>query len=299
MILMAITNTYSANFDLNSLRAFVAFAELLNFTRAAELLHISQPALFVKIQGLAKECGVPLYRKVGQRLELTAQGEHFAAYARDTIRSADIFMDKLAGKTGEEPVVLAAGEGAFLHLLGGPIKQFLKKHSKLRLLNGDRDAVINAVCSGRADLGVASLETVPPDCESTVFFTADQMLALPATHRLASKRRVGLSDLANEDLIVPPSNRPHRQNLSQALRSADVPWNVAVEASGWQLMIQFVQLGVGIAVVNSMCNLPRGLVGKPLAELPRIHYHLFHMRTRAQTGPASKLKQLIATSHAG
>jgi len=79
------------------------------------------------------------------------------------------------------------------------------------------------------------------------------------------------------------------------LQSAKVDWQVAVEASGWEVMLKFVQLGLGAAVVNSICTIPKGLVAIPVAGLPEIHYHAIHLKGSAKSGAAAALKKLITS----
>src|SRR5688572_9860058 len=107
------------------LESFVAFAERLSFTRAAEARHISQPALHVQIAKLGGELGVPLYRRDGQRLVLTTDGTKLLAFAREELERTRVFRDLLATGASREPVVLAAGEGAYLYLLGDALHDVL------------------------------------------------------------------------------------------------------------------------------------------------------------------------------
>lgn len=285
--------------DLNydAVISFGVFAEKLNFTHAAEELHISQPALHMKIQDLSSSLKMPLYRKVGRRLELTEAGKLLARFARELSSRTSSFLNELEGGEDDEPVILAAGEGAYLYLLGEGIRQFLKKPScRLKLLTMNREGIIDAIQSGKAHLGVASLETVPAGFESKILARVEQVLVMPKKHPLSEKDHVRLKDLAGAKLIVPPEDRPHRQMLASALQSANVSWVPAVEANGWELMMHFVRLGLGLAVVNSNCVPPAGLIAKPLLELPRIHYHIFHLRGAAKQLKQSQLKQLLLES---
>lgn len=68
-----------------------------------------------------------------------------------------------------------------------------------------------------------------------------------------------------------------------------MPWTVAVEASGRDLMLSFVQLGTGAAVVNAYCRLPRGLRGIPIADLPTLRPHVFHRRGLKPAGDLARL----------
>ncbi len=280
--------------NLDALKSFAVFADTLNFTRAAELLHISQPALHVKVQELSETLGVPLYRRVGRALELTEHGRKVARFGHDMTARAESFVDELTIGETKQPVVLAAGEGAFLYLLGEAVREFIRQeYAPLKLVTANRDGVINAVATGRAHIGVASLESKPPGMETTLLCKVGQMVVMPAQHELASAKRIKLQNLNGEKLILPPADRPHRQMVSAALQSKGVEWGVAVEASGWELMMHFVKLGMGLTIVNSCCTVPRGLVSKPLKELPEIPYHLFHLDASAKQGAQKKLRKLL------
>ena len=137
------------------LRSFAAFAERRNFTHAAEALHVSQPALHVQIHKLAEALGVPLYRKVGRELVLTVEGEKLAAFAREIEERSAEFIDELATGSSRRRVVLCAGEGAFLYLLGPTIRSFTKKEpTALELMTADAAGTLDAVRSGKAHIGV-------------------------------------------------------------------------------------------------------------------------------------------------
>jgi DNA-binding transcriptional LysR family regulator len=138
------------------------------------------------------------------------------------------------------------------------------------------------VASGEAHLGVAALHGAPAGISATHLTTAPLVLAMPARHPLARRRRVDVADLEGARLVVPPDGRPLRAILGGALLTAGVRWEVAVEALGWPLMLHFVVLGAGLAVVNACCRLPAGVVARPVRGLPAAHYWLLRRR-----GPAA------------
>jgi DNA-binding transcriptional LysR family regulator len=258
----------------DALTAFAVFAEHLNFTRAAAELHISQPALHVKVAKLARTLDRPLYHRSGRRLVLTPDGEAVARFARDHDDRLARFLGELRATPPHQPVILAAGQGAYLYLLGDVVRDALP--ARLRLVNGDRSQTLAAVRTGRAHVGVAVLDTLPDDLTTELLATYPQAAILPATHRLARRRRLRLRDLAGAALIVPPPHRPHRIALERALRAAGVDWSVAVEVEGWPLTLHFVSLGVGLAVVNGCVTPTAGLVSRPITDLPEIPYYAFH-----------------------
>jgi DNA-binding transcriptional LysR family regulator len=285
---------------LDWLEAFTVFADHLSFTAAARALHLSQPALHVQIGKLGAELGVPLYLRRGQRLELTADGRRVLVFAREMGERERAFRDVLRGGESLQPVALAAGEGSFLYLLGPAIRAFTRAaRAPLRLLTRDLEATLAAVRSGEAHVGVAPLasegegERAPPDLLVDRLTEVAQVLVVPAAHPLARRRSIKLGDLEGARLIVPPPGRPHRAAITAALLAAGVSWEPAVEASGWEPMLHFVALGVGIAVVNACCRLPRGLVARPVPALPRRTYSLIRRRDAAPSAASAELWKVV------
>lgn len=95
---------------------------------------------------------------------------------------------------------------------------------------------------------------------------------VPEGHTLAGRDAVGLVDLAGEELIVPPADRQHRRGLDRALSEAGASWTVAAEVDGWDLMVHFVRLGLGLAVVNGCVEPPEGVRSVVVADLPVVRY---------------------------
>ena len=280
-------------FDFDALLAFAVFADSMNFSAAARLLHVSQPALHVKVKKLGEQLDRQLYRRVGRTLELTEHGEAVARYGRQMRSGTQEFLGQLDG-VAEQPVTLAAGEGAYLYLLGPGIRSFQRgAKAPLRLLSLDRDQSVAAVSGGKAQLGIAPLDSIPESLDATALTTVGQVLAMPVTHRLAGRSRLRLKDLAGERLVVPPPGRPHRQMLSTLLQSEQVPWELAMEANGWELMLSFVAMGVGLAVVNACCRMPKGVTAVTLPDLPSMRFHCFHLRGMARSSAVMRLKTAL------
>lgn len=144
------------------------------------------------------------------------------------------------------------------------------------MITADGTAAVEAVRSGRAQLGVAALDATPRDLSAEPLTRVGQVLAMPKKHPLAARRSIRLKDLAGAEMIVPPAGRPHRMMLSQLLQSAQVEWQVAVEASGWEWMLHLVHLGMSLAAVDACCRMPTGVIARPVPDLPAIQYHLVH-----------------------
>jgi LysR family transcriptional regulator, low CO2-responsive transcriptional regulator len=254
----------------DAVRCFGVFADHLNFTRAAEALHLSQPSLHTKIQGLQRDLGVPLYRRAGRRLHLTVAGHQVATYARDSARRAQELLATMdtAGRT----VSLAAGRATCQWVIADGLRRIAADGYDLRLTTTDRAAAVRAVVDGQADLAVVAHEPPPAPLRSRRLATYPQVVLLPADHRLATRPQVSIGDLDGERLVVPPAERPHRRALDRALADVGATCAIGAEVDGWSLQAQLVDSGMGIAVVNGCVQVPDRLVSRTVSDLPQITY---------------------------
>src|SRR5215831_14412518 len=129
-----------------SLSAFAEFAECANFTHAAARLHLSQPALHTKISNLADALETVLYVRRGRTIEITEAGRKVQRFAHELRGAAQDFHSEIQGRDVKRPVVLMAGEGSYLYILGNGIRSFrtLSNHP-LALQTGDGPKTIAAV----------------------------------------------------------------------------------------------------------------------------------------------------------
>jgi LysR family transcriptional regulator, low CO2-responsive transcriptional regulator len=280
--------------DSEWLRSFVAFGETLSFTHAARRLHISQPALHVQIRKLGESLDTPLYGRRGRSLELTAQGRKLLAYGREQQEREGLLLDELRPGSTDGSVVLAAGEGTFLNLLSPALRAFQRsKQARLRVLTRDREQAISAVQLGEAHLAVTVVDDVPTSLVARRVARVGAAVIMPKAHRLAKKRSLSIRDLRDEPLIAPSPGRPLRESLARAWADAELIWSPAVEANGWELMMRFAELGMGLAIVNDFCQPPRGTVRRRLLGLTPVQYQLLRLRDRKSTPAAAMLEQLI------
>ena len=277
--------------DGDLLDSFRVFGDTLNLTRAARAVGISQPAFFERLQRLAAQLDETLYERRGRALVLTNAGRRVLAFARDQAASHATLLADLRGVEPPRSVALAAGEGAYLYLLGPAVARFTGAELTLLTL-GARDT-LEALRANRAQLGVAVLDLVPRDISAEPLVTTPLCLALPARHPAARARRLALADLRGARWILPPEGQLHRDLVSRAIaRTGDTP-TTPIEADGWPLMLQFVALGLGVAIVNGICTPPKGAVIRPLPELGTVTYRLLWRATAKLSPDAERLAALI------
>lgn len=265
--------------DTTLLESFATFGETKNLTRAAKSLGVSQPALFERIQKLSAELGLVLYERRGRDLVLTADGARVLVFARDIRGRLRDFAAEIAGVTPRKCVTLAAGEGSFLYLLGPGIAAFVEASpARLDLLTTGAKDTVDALRRGDADLGVAVLDLVPRGLDSEDLVRTPLCVAMPKTHSLAHKARLSLRDLRGERFVLTPDGQLHRELVSRAMSREGDTLDAPLEADGWPLMLKLVSLGMGVAIVNGICELPKGVVARPLHELGTVTYRLFRRR---------------------
>ncbi|MEV0717778.1 LysR family transcriptional regulator [Asanoa sp. NPDC050611] len=211
--------------DLRKLRYFVAVAEELNFGRAAQRLRIAQPALSRQIRALEQDLKLDLFERSSRGTTLTPAGRQLLAEARPLLTSSAAL---------ERRVRLAARGGvrftvAFMPgvLVTPAVKEFSAAFPDLsvevlRTSYQDQVAVLH---DGRADVSFVRMPVPAAGLTIVPLFAEPRVVALPATHRLAGKDRVRVSDLADEHLLQEPDLVPEWRDIARDLReSADRRW---------------------------------------------------------------------------
>lgn len=193
--------------DLRVLRAFAAVAGELNFRRAAEQLHMSQPPLSRMISSLEETVGAPLFARSTRRVSLTPAGELFQVYAREVLHAAAAagrrFRHSLA--TADRPLTIGATAAAWSAGFGTAVSRFRRQHRQSRLAvehMGTADQ-IESLLSGKIDAGFV-LPPVSHKSLVSVPFTSTRMrLAIAETHPLADSRKpVSLEAFSAETFIL-------------------------------------------------------------------------------------------------
>lgn len=240
------------------LRAFVATVKLGTITRAAESLYLSQPSVSLQIQALERELGVQLMERHRRRLSVTEAGDALYELARPLVESWESldrdFKARLAGLESGQ-LRIAAGTSTIQYLLPPLVRAFRENlpevHLELANVTGrDGLAMLRA---GEVDFAVGSLLDVPPDMAWAPVYDFDPMLIMPCDHPLASKREIGLDDLSPYGLILPPERLSTYRLVDLVFQKRQVPYQVALEVGGWEVIKHYVALGMGISIVTAIC----------------------------------------------
>ena len=243
---------------LKPIRAFCQVARLGSITRAAEALFLSQPAVTLQLQALERELGLPLFERIGRRFTLTREGQVLYDLARPLVEGLDglegEFRSKIKGlQSGELHV--AAGSSTILYLLPPLVAAFRQAHPDVQLVlhNVTGQDGLGLLRSDGVDLAVGSMLDVPTDLAYAPVYSFDPMLICPPGHPLATKADLRLEDLSPYGLILPPRRLTTYRLVDLVFQQQRVPYTVALEVGGWEVIKQYVAMGLGISIVTSIC----------------------------------------------
>ncbi|RDZ26775.1 LysR family transcriptional regulator [Lysobacter silvisoli] len=243
---------------LKPLRAFCQTARLGSVSRAAEALYLSQPAVTLQLQALERDMGVRLLERSGRRLTLTREGQELYELARPLVEGLDgldgAFRERIRGLDAGE-LHVAAGSSTILYLLPKIVEAFRAAHPEVRLTlhNVTGASGLDLLRSDGVDLAVGSMLDVPGDLSYAPVYRFEPMLIAPRDHPLAKLDSVSLQDLSPYGLILPPQRLTTYRMVDLVFQQNRVPYTVALEVGGWEVIKQYVAMGLGISIVTAIC----------------------------------------------
>ncbi|MCS3748499.1 LysR family transcriptional regulator [Xanthomonas sp. 3793] len=256
---MAPTPRFSYKSDrLKPLRAFCQTVRLGSVSRAAEALYVSQPAVTLQLQALERDLGVALFERSGRRLAPSREGQLLYDMALPLVESLDgleaSFREKVRGLDAGE-LNIAANSSTILYLLPRIVANFRARHPDVRLTlhNAISADGTDLLREDAVDLAVGSMLDVPADLNYAPVYRFEQLLITPPDHPLAGKSTVTLQDLSPYPLILPPRRQVTYRLVDLIFQQARVPYTVALEVGGWEVIKQYVAMGMGISIVTAIC----------------------------------------------
>ena len=243
------------NLGTRELNAFLVLAEQRNFTRAAALCHLSQPAFSALVKALEDTVGARLFDRTTRSVELTAEGRVLVEPARRLLRDADGALadvrDHAARRRGRVAIALLPSLAA--GWLPPLLAKFHRQHPGIELDVADvlSDACIERVRAGGADFPLASTRTATPELHTEEFCRDHFHLVCPRDHVLARRRgRIELKDLAPHPIVHLARSSSVRQYVEAAIYPMQL--HTMMELDQLSTVAGMVRAGLGITLVPSL-----------------------------------------------
>ncbi len=236
--------------ELYQIRSFLRVADEGSVSRAAEALHLTQPAVTQHVRALERELGTPLFDRTGRGVSLTPAGEALRRYAMRSLALLDECREALAeldaGATGR--LLLGAGVTTSIFHLPGWLRAFREAYPGIDVVvrTGRSRETVALVLDRQIDLGLVTSPARHPDLRVTGLFDEEIVLVAPGDFG-AGGEPLSPEALAETPLILFPQGTGFRHYLDSAFRSAGLVPRVKMESDSAEAIKSFVTVGLGLA----------------------------------------------------
>lgn len=261
--------------ELHQLRYFLAVARTKNFSRAAEQCHVAQPSLSQQIMKLEDELGERLFERTKREVALTPAGDLLTAHAERVLAEVDLACAGVRELRGlvRGRVALGVLPTVAPYFLPQRLRTFSAKFPAVEVVvhEDTTDRLAAAVLAKEVDLALVSPPVERKGLVAEEFFDEKLLVALPAAHPLAKKRRLTLDDLEQEAFILMKEGHCLAGQALQFCRLNGFAPRVSFRSAQIETVLAFVAKGWGVSVVPEMaCRRPTpGVCFRALAGMTR------------------------------
>ncbi len=242
------------NATLRQLKVFESVARNLSFSRAAEELHLTQPAVSTQVKKLADHAGLPLFEQLGKKIHLTPAGEEMLHSSRLIIqqfKEVEQTMTQFKGVSGGKlnVAVISAGDYFFPRLL----VEFARRHSGVTL-NFDvcnREELLEQLTNNVTDLAIMVRPPLDMDTVNEPFAPHPYVIVAPPDHPLAARRRIPVSRLAREPFVVREKGSDTWNSMEEGFGGHLAELNIAMKIKSTETIKQAVIAGMGVSFLSA------------------------------------------------
>jgi LysR family transcriptional regulator, cys regulon transcriptional activator len=243
---------------LQQLRGFCAVVESRTISKAAGRLSLTQPTVSLQVQSLERDLGATLFERRGPRIELTFEGQLLYELARplvDGLATLDQEFDARRNNLERGKLSIAAGESTIHYVLPRAVQQFSSRHPgiALTLNNVTGKQGLEQLRERAVDFCVGPMLDTPADIAFEPVVSFDPVLIAALGHPLAKLKKISLSDISKYPLILPPRHLSTWRQVEMVFLQRGLPYEVRLEMGGWEVIKRYVELGLGISIVMSVC----------------------------------------------
>jgi DNA-binding transcriptional LysR family regulator len=238
------------------IRVFRIVAKHLNFSRAAEELLLTQPAVTQQIKALEDELGIALFDRGGGRIQLTPGGQALVPFANKMKMLSEEAVRAVAAAYGEQSgdLTLGASQTIAQYVLPALIAAFRKSHPKVRVtaLSGNTDTMMEALVAGRIQLALVEGPEQRKDLHIETFMEDHMVLVVPAGHEWAGQE-VTAAMVRGEPLLMREFGSGSRRVVEQALSANGLKakdLQISMEFDSTEGLLSAVEAGLGVTFVS-------------------------------------------------
>ena len=259
-----------------NMQAFLCVAESATFAEAAEKLFVTQPALSSSIKKMEEQLGGQLFSRTTRRVQLTPEGETFLPHARRLLHDWDDAVEGVQNlfAMAQGRLAVAAMPSFAESKLPGILVRFHQQFSniRVRVLDVIMEETLQAVLSGRVDIGFCFEPESKDNLEFFPLFTDRFVAVMPADHPLGASRTITLEDIVSQPFISPNRGSSVRQ-WTEVMTAEYGQLNIVAETGQYGTIGQLIAHGMGISVVPSLCleqMLRKGLICRDIEGSPLV-----------------------------
>jgi LysR family transcriptional regulator, low CO2-responsive transcriptional regulator len=291
---------------LRQLRVFEAVANHLSYSRAAEALHLTQPAVSMQIKQLEESAGLPFFEQLGKKIHLTEAGKEFRRYCRnilDQLTEAENVLAEMKGvDRGKLAISVATTASHFVTQL---LAEFCKRYPKVSVsLNvANREALLSHLAQNEMDMVVMGKPPESLDLQATSFMENPLVIIAAINHPLAHGANIPLNRLQEETFLVREQGSGTRIAMERFFTEQGIRLTTGTEMSTNEAIKQAVQAGMGLGIL-SLHTVALELEAKRLAVLdvqsfPIMRdWYVVHRKGKRLTASAQTFKEFLLSEGA-
>jgi DNA-binding transcriptional LysR family regulator len=242
--------------ELHTLQVFLTVATERSFSRAAEKMFRTQPAISLALQRLELELGEKLIDRTGKDLILTDAGRTVLEFAR-RFQSLKLELDNSLAELRDNSagrLAIGANESTTLYLLQH-IQRYRELYPKIKVQvrRSLSSKIPDELIDGNLELGVISFDPADERIKSKVIYTDALAFVVSPRHRLAHKKTVSIAELGSEIFIAHNVVSPYRDLVLREFQAHKTPLNMSVEMPTIEAIRKLVQSNMGVAFLPRMC----------------------------------------------
>jgi DNA-binding transcriptional LysR family regulator len=297
------------NLTLRQLRLFEAVASNLSYSRAAEQMSLTQPAVSMQVQQLEAELGLQLLIKTGKRVSLSQAGEEMLRQARRILNQVLIAEETLAAfhvSEGARGGLLHLGVVPTAHYFAPALLMAFADHwpeVKFKLTVDRREKILTMLQEHQLDVAIAGYPPSEADVEAETFAQNPHCIVAAAHHPLAKKRHIHWDALRDEAFIFREPGSATRQFFEHLLQAQSLQVKLSMELSGNETIKQAVMAGMGISFLSAhtfQIEIEAGkLVVLDMENMPKmLDWCLLHRRNSNLLGVSGAFRKFVLSQGA-